>query len=229
MAKNYSDKPEELVCRAALFGLLSRAFAYPTASCAAEVRELLADLAKKGENDRKLIARRLRGAERAWRAARDQELTDDYQRLFAASGRIPLHETAYVADTAARRAVQLADIAGLYRAFGFDAPHDDPEITDHISAEAAFLSFLLMKEMQALRRGVKGQGRIAGDGVRVFLEYHLGRWINGLARQIGRRRAATPYHELGVLLLAVVAQECRRRHVRPRPFPRRAARAPAHT
>lgn len=196
--------------RVAVFGLLARAFARPAPGRAGEVRDALTILASATEDAR--LIQYLRSARQAWRSVNDHELAKDYARLFDSA--VSLHETTYDGRSMAARAVALADIEGLYQAFGFR--HDEAELSDHIAAELSFLSLLLRKESYALANDLTAQADLAGHTASVFLKQHLGRWVDVLEQQIRTVDTETPYYDLLVLLVVAVGQECRRRRVRPK-------------
>lgn len=196
--------------RVAVFGLLARAFARPTPGRAAEIRDALTVLASRTQDAR--LVQYLRSAWQAWRSIDDRELTEDYARLFDSA--VSLHETMYDGRSMAARAVVLADIEGLYQAFGFR--HDDAELPDHIAAELSFLSLLLRKESYALANDLTAQAGLATHTASVFLKQHLGRWVDALEQQIRAIGTETPYYDLVVLLVVALGQECRRRRVRPK-------------
>ncbi|MBI2296083.1 MAG: molecular chaperone TorD family protein [Betaproteobacteria bacterium] len=163
-------------------------------------------------------ARDLNALRRAWRAASEAMLRDEYGRLFAAGGPCSPHETAYGdGRRIAGRAHELADIGGFYAAFGLTPSTANPDLPDHIGAELEFYSLLLVKQAYARSRGRRGDLRVARDAGRLFIEQHLGRWAGALAQSMTHASAASPYRELARALAAAVAAECR--HLRTRSAP----------
>lgn len=204
-------RSEELSSRAALFRILARGFACPVEGHAVEIREALTVLDwKQRYGD---AGRRLRHTRHAWQSVNDDRLTADYVRLFTETGPVSLHETAYESGSMATRAVALADISGLYEAFGFY--HGDSELPDHLGAELAFSNLLLLKERYARNSNLKAQACFAAQTIAVFLQQHLGRWVNAFEQRIAAADNETPYHDLATLLAATVRQECRHRRVHP--------------
>lgn len=81
-------------------------------------------------------------------------------------------------------AVEMADVAGFYRAFGLDFSGDRP---DHIASELEFMRLLAMKEAKALMDGDVGNAGICLAAQKDFLTSHLGRWtgvLSGMAEDI---------------------------------------------
>lgn len=221
MTTTERNRTADLLTRAEMFRLLGCAFATPSHGRAAGLREAFAELSARYGKATDLLSRRLRSAERAWRAADDDSIDKDYLRLFSPAGPVPLYESGYCNARLAGRALKLADIDGFYHAFGFQYTHGSAELSDHAYTELQFLSWLLAKEAFAHRLGLSAQAQLAGEAVRVFLQRHAGRWMGVFARQIGQHGADTPYCELGALLQVVMDREYRRRRVRPPPGPAR--------
>lgn len=209
--QNIAKRSEELSRRAALFRMLAHAFACPAEGRAVEIREALTLIGcKERYGD---VSRCLRHTQHAWQSVNDDRLAADYVHLFTETGPVSLHETAYEGGSMATRAVALADIGGLYRAFGFY--HDDSELPDHLGVELAFSNLLLLKERYAWNTNLKAQACFAAQTIAVFLQQHLGRWVNAFEQRVAAVDNETPYHDLAALVAAAVRQECRRRRVHP--------------
>lgn len=112
------------------------------------------------------------------------ELESEYIDLFERGrSRNPLHETEYGRDRAMAKGGELADIAGFYRAFGFENVGDEGirEMPDHVAVELEFYALLLMKEAHLEDAGdAEGVG-IVRDARRKFLQDHLGRFVDALS------------------------------------------------
>lgn len=99
--------------------------------------------------------------------------------------------------------VEMADVAGFYRAFGLDFPGDRP---DHISMELEFMRVVTMKEAKALMDGDKENAEICISAQKSFLSAHLGRWYALLAQMT---EGALFYGQVGRFLRNWVAAEIR--------------------
>jgi TorA maturation chaperone TorD len=99
--------------------------------------------------------------------------------------------------------VEMADIAGFYRAFGVDFSGDRP---DHISLELEFMRLLAAKEAKALldRDGEKGEICVSAE--KSFLSSHAGRWASTLSRMT---EGIPLYGSLGRFLHDWITMECR--------------------
>jgi DMSO reductase family type II enzyme chaperone len=138
-----------------------------------------------------------------------------FQATFEAGGglRCSPNEAAHTADTpghALTRTVEIADVAGFYRAFGVEvAP--GTERPDHITAELEFMHLLAVKESVA--RSEEGDGErvaVCRDAVRTFLRDHLGRWAQRFAERLKEVADDPVYVAAGRLLRGFVARDAER-------------------
>lgn len=216
MARSLYEDSNALLSRAHLFRLLARGFGYPEPGHVREMAALFRDLRGASRVDAHRAGPELRRAQRAWSSREEQALREEYARLFLGGAAVALRETAYGgAHRIASRAVELADIGGFYTAFGLEPSRSNPELPDHIAAELEFYSLLLAKEAWRGARGWSGRRAVVRGARRKFLEAHLGRWVESLAREIARHEAAAPYRTLGRLLETAVADEAKRMRRRP--------------
>ncbi|MEK7326009.1 MAG: molecular chaperone TorD family protein, partial [Chloroflexota bacterium] len=91
-----------------------------------------------------------------------------------------------------RQSQEMADIAGFYRAFGFNIGGKVRERPDHISAELEFMHVLALKEAYAAERDVLEHVEICIDAQRKFLQEHLGKWVGLLAESLARSAGEGP-------------------------------------
>lgn len=99
----------------------------------------------------------------------------------------PLYETEYDRRRALAKGNALSDIAGFYRAFGFelDGSHGGMEMLDHVGIELEFYSLLLMKEIHLAEAGDREGAGIVADARGKFLSAHLGRFVGAISRRPG--------------------------------------------
>jgi putative dimethyl sulfoxide reductase chaperone len=94
------------------------------------------------------------------------------------------YETEYGLPHEYRQSQEMADIAGFYRAFGFNIGGGVRERPDHIAVELEFMHTLALKEAYALEKGTPEQVEICQAAQAKFLEDHLGRWIELYAQAV---------------------------------------------
>jgi nitrate reductase assembly molybdenum cofactor insertion protein NarJ len=114
----------------------------------------------------------------AARLAVEQADEGMYHSVFGPGGPAPPREISY------RESLQaggiLAEIAGYYQAFAYQASSDEP--FDHVSVEADFLAYLRLKEAYASARGDWDQAGVTADAARRFREDHVAVIAAPLAR-----------------------------------------------
>jgi TorA maturation chaperone TorD len=117
-----------------------------------------------------------------------------------------------------RQSQELADIAGFYRAFGFQTGGTVRERPDHLAAELEFMYLLALKEAYAAANSMPEQVEICVDAQRKFLQDHLARWIGSFCRslersideRLGKDRLESPYFKLARLAEAFVSTDAAR-------------------
>ncbi len=192
-----------MICKAFVLSYLSRAFAYPT-------EELLKTLLE-GVEDLLLCLKELnidfdiKSLEISIRDTKLLDIQGDYTDLFLLALRAPLSEISYELDKTARRAYELADISGFYKAFGLEISQGiEP---DNLQTELEFLSLLLQKAI------ILGEGKDK-EGVEVclkayesFLKDHLGRWYEVFEVLVDRNAKTEFYKILASLLKIFIDKE----------------------
>lgn len=91
-------------------------------------------------------------------------------------GEVPPYETSYEAGpgSSGGPTFQMADIAGFYRAFGFQVMGERP---DHVVPEMEFVALMFVKEAYALLSGDADGADVCAGARRKFVAEHLGRWL----------------------------------------------------
>lgn len=141
-----------------------------------------------------------------------QDLQSEYITIFD-NGRDsnPIYETEYDRRRAMAKGTELSDIAGFYKAFGFelDGSLEGMEMLDHVAIELEFYALMLMKEMH-LTEANDAQGvEVVGDAARKFLKSHLGRFIGAIARRPGVESSEF-YGRIFSWAARLIADECKR-------------------
>lgn len=159
----------------------------------------------------------LRALLRAWRTASVSSLTAEHSRLFLGSGVVSLREGGYGDGLRfAGQPIDIADLNGFYRAFGFEISASAPNPPDHLGTEIEFVSLLHLKRALALGRRRLRDAQIVEHAMARFLEDHLGRWIEAFGAGLREAGACTPYALLAELAGKVISADCVRLGIRPR-------------
>jgi TorA maturation chaperone TorD len=110
-----------------------------------------------------------------------------YHALLGSGGVISPYESDYQSageEGLRERGVILGDVAGFYRAFGFDPSKEMPEAPDHVSLEIAFVSHLKLKEAYALMQLENESYQVCVAAEKKFLEEHLLIWLPQFVERI---------------------------------------------
>lgn len=126
------------------------------------------------------------------------------------------YETEYGRHRAMAKGQELGDIAGFYKAFGFELETEGEgrEILDHVSVELEFYSLLLMKQNYFAENANSEAAEIILDGRKKFLTAHLGRFVDAIGARPGV--AANPYFKAVYEWVgSLVDEECARLGIQP--------------
>lgn len=115
-------------------------------------------------------------------------------------GSVPLYETSYEGGRGSPGGAtfQMADIAGFYRAFGFEASGERP---DHVVPELEFLALLLMKEAYARISGDAEGAEVCASARGKFVAQHLGEWLPDFAERVRGTEGGEPVARLAQTVL----------------------------
>lgn len=116
------------------------------------------------------------------------ELRSEYIDLFDRGRQVnSLYETEYGRERAMVKGNELVDIAGFYRAFGFEIGAEDvrAEMVDHVAVELEFYALLVLKS-ELLTQSFDANGEeIVLDARKKFLKSHLGRFVGAICERPG--------------------------------------------
>lgn len=132
------------------------------------------------------------------------ELEGLYHALFSGEVAASPYETEYGLNRTTRKALELADIAGFYRAFGMGLRQ--PDMVDHLACELDFLALLILKSLYARQQGWAEQAEVSEAAYRSFLESHPGRFVEAFARRL-EELAPSSYYSRAARLAALVVEK----------------------
>lgn len=114
------------------------------------------------------------------------------------------YETEYGLPHEFRQSQELADIAGFYRAFGFNAGGVRRERPDHLAMELEFMYVLAIMQAHAINIGMPEKAEVCIDAQTRFLHNHLGRWLKLFASSLAANGGIEPFLSLAGLLVSFV-------------------------
>lgn len=206
-------KHDTLMARAAVWAWAARAFGYPTAALGQALtdqaeRDRLATVAATVDPSG-AVGTTLRTLWAAFDDASDAgiRLEEEHTFLFGRHVRVPPYESSYVLERGTDRSTHLAEIGGLYAAFGFTVSAAHPDMPDHLGAECELLAVLLAKEAYALDRGWASRARLTRRARRKLVVEHLQRWLPAFAERLEKHHRRSFYPALAGLMLALLAVE----------------------
>ena len=169
--------------RAQIYRFLADAFLYPT-------ENWLEDLPLLGDILRELnISESL---DSGFWSLELPALQAEHRRVFGLTGS-QCYETELGLPHEFRQSQEMADIAGFYRAFGFNIGGKVRERPDHVSAELEFMHILALKEAYAAENGVAEHVEICVEAQRKFLQEHLGQWVGLFAESLKQSATDGPF------------------------------------
>ncbi len=110
-------------------------------------------------------------------------------RLFELPSGCPPYEAAWIRRD---KGAILADVAGFYRAFGFDAAPDTGIRHDHLGAMAEFIALVCVMEARARAAGNAEQADIAHEACVDFLRDHLVDWVPSFLERLQESTMSRP-------------------------------------
>ncbi len=145
------------------------------------------------------------------------DLQAEHRRVFGLTGSL-CYETEYGLPHEYRQSQEMADIAGFYRAFGFENGGVIRERPDYLATELEFMHLLTLKEAYARAGAERDHLEVCVDAQRKFLRDHLAHWLPLFAKRLEQAMIDGVYAELTALVLAFVAAEADRLDAWPEPF-----------
>lgn len=190
---------ENAIRRAQVYGFLAEAFLYPR---------------ENWTEDAALIPPIVRAL--GWLAVRPDlptaslpNLQAAHRHTFGIAGSL-CYETEYGLPHEYRQSQEMADIAGFYRAFGFNLGGQKRERPDHVAVELEFMHILALKEAYALETDIPEHLEICQAAQGKFLQDHLGRWIGLFAQGVAHNAPDSLYTPLAQFVADFVQADAER-------------------
>ena len=190
---------ENAIRRAQVYGFLAAAFVYPRENWTEDVALVTSIVRALGWLSVKPVLETVTMA----------ELQAAYRHTFGAAGSLG-YETEYGLPHEYRQSQEMADIAGFYRAFGFNLGGTVRERPDHVAVELEFMHILALKEAYALETGLLEHQEICVEAQGKFLQDHLGRWITLFAQSVAHNAPDTLYVALAQFAATFVQADAER-------------------
>lgn len=110
-------------------------------------------------------------------------------RLFEIPGACPPYEAAWIRRD---KGVILGDLAGFYRAFGFEPEGQEGTRPDHLGAICEYLSLIRLMEAKALQAGREEEADVALEAFVNCLRDHLADWISPFCQRLRQVTCSQP-------------------------------------
>ena len=200
-----ASAPEEsgqvtLLAQADLLLLIAQIFAPPSDDLrfmlGIEVIDIQELLNYTGLENQENLAETYQQIRQQAQATRLNTWTEEYNRLFEASVACPINESGFIRRD---KGVLLADIAGFYRAFGFELSNKAGEKADHLVGELEFVAMLLVMLAKAQDQETI---RTTFDALSAFSFDHLGEWLPTFCERLTETAILPIYQHQAQLLLS---------------------------
>ncbi len=193
--------------RSQLYRFLADAFLYPTEDWTLDAPLLEPVLEELGLDNNRLH----------YGTIELDDLQAEHRHVFGLTGSL-CYETEYGLPHEYRQSQEMADIAGFYRAFGFENGGVIRERPDYLSTELEFMHTLTLKEAYARETDQLEHVEVCVDAQRKFLRDHLAHWLPLFVKRLEQLAADGVYAELVALTAAFIAAEVDRLDAQPEPF-----------
>ena len=199
------------LARAKVYGVIASAFAYPeddtlegVRGSLGELREALTAIGASAESVEMGMAFASAGTDTP-----SEVVQSDYNQLFVGKQQCSLDESEY--DKAIfYRYQRMADIAGFYRAFGFENSTESYQRPDYVGTELEFMQLLLLKHAYAVEQGWDEKSQICEEAEGKFVREHLEWWVPSLCEKLRGASSCAFYRSLSNFLESFVRSESSR-------------------
>lgn len=208
---------EAVAVRAATYRLLAIGFGYPDASLRAGMTALAEAIEPWAARLLPVWTGQVQAVRTALEQSTDAALEAEFNVHFSGAMACAPHETAYERDIFRRQHV-LADIAGFYRAFGYEVPPGTRWQPDHIGVQLEFCALVLELTGRAIEEERPEDVATCEAALRSFLEDHTGRWAAAFAADLSAASTLPFYRQLAGLTADWLELECTALELRPDPL-----------
>ena len=197
------QKPDSiaLLAQADLLLLLAQIFAPPSAKMPVmqdiETLALEELLQKTGSSDPGHLREVFQQLRQLSKTTNIETWMGEYNRLFETNVACPINETGFIRRD---KGVILADIAGFYKAFGFELSEAATEKADHLTGELEFFAMLLVMLAQAQDEEAQ---RTTYNALSAFSADHIGDWLPTFCERLTETTNLRFYQRLAELLQGV--------------------------
>lgn len=190
--------PVTLLAQADLLLLIAQLFAPPSAEMremlATEVQDINELLHKSGIPNPQPLDEIFQHFRQQAQILSLEKWAEEYNRLFEGNVSCPINESGFIRRD---KGVILADIAGFYRAFGFELADETHEKGDHLRVELEFVALLLVMLAKAEKEAI----RTTHEALESFSFDHLGEWLPAFCERLTPVTTLPLYQHLAKLTL----------------------------
>ncbi len=112
----------------------------------------------------------------------------------------PPYEMYYSGSQIWQQTQDLADISGIYKAYGIEMEEDSTTSRwDHVAVELEFLHFLTYKLAYAIENHSEEEQESCISGKKKFLYAHIGRWIKAFSTSVVKKTPEEFYRQAATL------------------------------
>ncbi len=125
-------------------------------------------------------------------------LREEYFRLLGSAPTCPMELTLHLAENPFEQARMMAHMAGFYRAFGLE--HREGERSDNLCVALSFLCFLMLKEQNAVDRGMSEAKEVTSKAITDFTREFLSPGVAAFTGKLVNLTSNTFYLALAEIL-----------------------------
>jgi TorA maturation chaperone TorD len=199
---------ETTIGRASIYGLLAGVFAYPDDTAIQAIRngsKSVISVIDSFDSDKSFRQAAFTFTRIATKSS-DDELRRHYSELMVGRRQCHLDESEY--DKAIfNRYQRLADVAGFYRAFGFNVSNCSRQRPDFIGTELEFMQVLLLKRAYAEEQGWNTETQTCVSAESIFIGEHLEWWVKLMCKNLRGDETCTFHTSLSNFLEHFVRTE----------------------
>jgi TorA maturation chaperone TorD len=162
-----------------------------------EVPEIDELLQYSGVPDRDTLAQTFQDIRQTGQAVSLDIWAQEYNRLFEGNVLCPINESGFVRRD---KGAILADIAGFYKAFGFQLAANTSEKVDHLICELEFVVLLLVMLAKAREQNLTEGYSVTYDALAAFCHDHLGEWLELFCQQLTQMTVLPVYQQIAKLI-----------------------------